>query len=62
MQTRQTDIVIVVQINLEHRDFVEVGCGVIVDPFDQVLTSSVIDSASHRARRVQRAKSAPKNE
>lgn len=61
-QTRQTDIIIVVQIDLEHRDFVEMGRGVIVDPFDQVLTSSVIDSISHRARGVQGGKGAAKNE
>jgi hypothetical protein len=33
-QIRQTDIVILVQINPEHRDFVEVGRGVIIGPFD----------------------------
>jgi len=52
-RTSKTDIVIMVQIDLEHRDFVEVGFGVVIDPLDQVLTTSVIDSISHRARRVQ---------
>lgn len=56
----ETDIIIVIQIDLEHRDFVEAGQGVIVDPFDQVLTSSVIDGVSHRTRRVQGSKSAAK--
>ena len=61
-QTRQTDIVIVVQIDLEHRDFVEVGGRVIVYPFDQVLTASVIDSINHWTRRVQGGESVAKNE
>jgi len=52
-QIGQTDIVIVVQINLEHRDFVEVGFWVVIDPFDQVLATSAIDSVSHRACRIQ---------
>jgi len=61
-QTSQTDIVIVVQINLEHRDFVEVGFGVVIDPFDQVLATSAIDSISHRARRVQGCENTAKSE
>ena len=61
-QTSQTDIVIVVQINLEHRDFVEVGFGVVIDPFDQVLATSAIDGISHRARRVQGCENTAKSE
>ena len=61
-QIRQTDIVILIQMDLEHRYFVEVGCGVIIDPFDQVLTASVIDGISHRTRRVQGGKSTAESE
>lgn len=61
-QTRQTDIVILVQINPERRDFVEVGLGTIISPCDQVLTASVIDGIHHRARRVQGGESTAENE
>ena len=51
-----------VQIDLEHRDFVEVGFGLVIDPFDQVLATSAIDSVSHRARRVQGCENAAESE
>ena len=51
-----------VQIDFEHRDFVEVRRRVIINPFDHVLTASVIDGTSHRARRVQGGKSATEDE
>jgi len=61
-KTSQTDIVIVVQIDLEHRDFVEVGFGLVIDPFDQVLATSTIDSICHRACRVQGRENTAKGE
>ena len=61
-EMEQTHIVIVVQIDLEHRDFVEVRGGTIVDPFDQVLTASVIDSISDRACGVQGSEGTAENE
>ena len=50
-----------VQNDLKHGDFIEVRRGVVIDPFDQVLTTSVVDSTSHRARGVQGGKSTAKD-
>lgn len=59
---RPTDIVIMVQIDLEHRDFIEMGREVVIHPFNQVLTTSVIDGARHRASGVQGGKNTTENE